>query len=787
MMKIKLLDKIFYKEVVPEIPVATELDPEHGNYGAGRRDEWKVPFSIEALQLTKANEFPIYDEAKEILAAATDASESTEIDGKAMDDDGYQAPEPINSKFNSEYTVPEGIMRWYATQSFIGYQACAIIAQQWLVNKACSMAGEDAARNGWDIKADDGSDLDSKTLFAIRHKDIQMEVTKNLKEFNRFKNIFGIRVAIFQVKSDDSRYYEKPFNIDSVTKGSYYGISQVDPYWMTPMLTADSTADPSGQHFYEPDYWIISGQKYHRSHLSIAIGDEVADILKPTYIFGGVSLVQVIYERCYAAERTANEAPLLAMNKRMTIMHTDMDQVMADEDSFLLKMQKWVFYRDNNSVKIVGLKESLEQIDTNLTDLDSVIMNQYQLVSAIAKVPATKLLGTSPKGFNASGEFEIVSYHEELESIQNGPYQMMLDHHYLLMAKSMGLSYGLTVVWQPVDSLTATQRAALNYQKAQTGEIYVNLGVISPDDEFKRVKNDKFSGYNQLEDNSTNESNPQAGMTPENIAALEKAGAEQKKGEAAVSKAVDPQAPEANPDDNQASLREKSGTTPPTDSQNSNFNEQRTAKVDVNKIKLLRDYLTQIDALLVPEGQDINPDITGHGRSVRPSVTGIRPNVSGISSVIEKTPRDKMQRMKINGMICYVENPRDSIRKGEGQDGPWSIKMPHHYGFIDGTKGADGDELDCFIGRNLNSKRVFVIDQYDENGNFDEHKCMIGFNNSNDAKDAYLQSFKPGWKGFGGLKTLSVNNFKQFAAGNCNTPLCERNIAEQTTNAPIPG
>ncbi len=781
MMKINWLSKILYNDKKIE-PQKTLDEPAKGSkYRKTMNSDWRVPFSIDPELFRNVNTFPIYDEQAEILAAAADTSE---IDGVGMDDDpGYQQPAPINTKFNSEYTVPEGIMRWYATQSFIGYQACLIIAQQWLVNKACSMAGDDAVRNGWEIKADDGSDLDSKTVFALRHKDVQLEVTKNLRELNRFKNIFGIRVVIFQVKSEDPKYYEKPFNIDSVTEGSYYGMSQVDPYWMSPMLMAESTSDPARQHFYEPDYWIISGQKYHRSHLAIAIGDELADILKPTYFFGGVSMVQVIYERCYAAERTANEAPALAMNKRMTIMHVDTDEMVANEEAFLEKLAKWVFYRDNNSVKVVGLQESIEQVDTSLTDLDSVIMNQYQLVAAIAKVPATKLMGTSPKGFNATGEFEAISYHEELESIQSGPYQMMLDHHYLLLSKSMGLQYGLTVVWNSVESLTAIQRAALNLQKAQTGELYINLGVISPDDEFKRLQNDKFSGYNQLEDNSNNESNQVAGMSPENIAALQKAGAEQEKGQAAISKASSPQ--ESKPI--QAPIQEKQPVIPPKDSQISNANERQSARIDIDKINRLRDYLSQIDALLLPEGQDINPDIMGQGRTVRPSVTGIRPAVSGINSVVEEMPKDKLQRMKINGMICYIENPRDSIRKGEDDNGnQWQIKMPHHYGFIENTKGADGDELDCFIGRHLNSKRVFVIDQYTDDGKFDEHKCMIGFNNANEAKDAYLQSFGNGWKGFGSLKTLSVNNFKQFAAGSCSNPLSERNIVNETHNAPKP-
>ena len=58
-------------------------------------------------------------------------------------------------------------------------------------------------------------------------------------------------------------------------------------------------------------------------------------------------------------------------------------------------------------------------------------MSQYQLVAAAANVPATKLLGTTPKGFNATGEYEEASYHEELESIQANDLSRLLARHHL--------------------------------------------------------------------------------------------------------------------------------------------------------------------------------------------------------------------------------------------------------------------------------------------------------------------------------------------------------------------
>ena len=91
---------------------------------------------------------------------------------------------------------------WYSSQGFIGYQACAIIAQHWLVDKACTMSGEDAIRNGWELKTD-GEELTDIQLSQITELDKKLHIKENLAELNRFKNIFGIRV--FNLRNRKSR------------------------------------------------------------------------------------------------------------------------------------------------------------------------------------------------------------------------------------------------------------------------------------------------------------------------------------------------------------------------------------------------------------------------------------------------------------------------------------------------------------------------------------------------------------------------------------------------------
>lgn len=421
--------------------------------------------------------------------------------------------------------VPEAQLLWYASQGFIGYQVCAIIAQHWLIDKALTVPVEDAIRKGWTVTVNDGTEIDPKLLSKITQFDKRRNIKAQLLEFARFGRMFGIRVAMFKVDSTDPKYYEYPFNLDGVTPGSYRGIVQVDPYWCTPELSTFAATNPSSIGFYEPTWWIVNGQRVHKSHLIIFKGPEVADVLKPSYLYGGISLTQLIYERVYAAERTANEAPMLALTKRAMVLYTNTATALANENQFVGKLQKWVVYRDNYGVKVADKDgDKIEQYDTSLTDLDTTIAGQYNLVASVAKMPVTKLIGTSVKGMNATGEYDESSYHETLESIQSADLTPFLERHYLLAIRSEiapQAPFEVDVNWNPLDTPTAAEQAQTNKTKAETGKILAEIGAIDGVDERRRVTADKESGYTGIADREIEPLAPTGGFGGEGMTSLD--------------------------------------------------------------------------------------------------------------------------------------------------------------------------------------------------------------------------------------------------------------------------
>jgi hypothetical protein len=132
------------------------------------------------------------------------------------------------------------------------------------------------------------------------------------------------------------------------------------------------------------------------------------------------------------------------------------------------------------------------------------------------------------------------------------------------------------------------------------------------------------------------------------------------------------------------------------------------------------------------------------------------------------------EHIKVHGLDISIENKRGSTRSGKSKDGKtWSVKMPAHYGYLRRTEGADGDHVDCYIGPHLKSDKVFVIDQRDaDTKRWDEHKCMIGFGSSAQAKAYYKRGFSDG-RGhlrIGSIREMTIEQFKEWLKGDTTKP-----------------
>ncbi|MBP5286785.1 MAG: DUF1073 domain-containing protein [Elusimicrobiales bacterium] len=402
------------------------------------------------------------------------------------------------------------IYTFFGLHGFIGWQLCAVIAQHWAVNNACSIPAEDAARPGWENSL---ADADNDAL-ETDPQEQSADIPARLKELSLQKyglmqalirhaknmKIFGVSYLLPVFDGDYD--YSKPYNPDGIQPGSFKGFKIIDPYWVMPQWERESMSNPASIHFYEPEFYCLPGGKnVHYTQILKAVNAEVPDILKPSYYFGGIPLTQMIYERVYAAEKVANEAPLMALTKRTSVLYTNLEEILAQPEIAAKNLTTIAKYRDNQGIMLQDQDSRYEQHDVSLADFDQLISMQYQLVAAVAKIPAEKLFKTPISGLGQTGAYAEHDYKQELQSLQERVYMPVVNRaNEIIMRSDLERTEPITAAFNPVDMPTEKDKAEIQEIKARINTGYLTSGVITPEEARDALRNDKDSVYAGLTD-----------------------------------------------------------------------------------------------------------------------------------------------------------------------------------------------------------------------------------------------------------------------------------------------
>lgn len=162
-----------------------------------------------------------------------------------------------------------------------------------------------------------------------------------------------------------------------------------------------------------------------------------------------------------------------------------------------------------------------------------------------------------------------------------------------------------------------------------------------------------------------------------------------------------------------------------------------------------------------------NAQITSHTKFSLRLKSAIDETETNPSDAQKESGNYKKGHIKFGGYDYTIENPKGSTRSGKDADGKeWRVTMHDTYGYIRGKFGKDGDHLDMFINDKADLDNwngdVFVVDQVNPDGSFDEHKVMYGYDSMDDAKKAYLANYSDGWQGLGNITGASKDKFDKW-------------------------
>ena len=238
---------------------------------------------------------------------------------------------------------------------------------------------------------------------------------------------------------------------------------------------------------------------------------------------------------------------------------------------------------------------------------------------------------------------------------------------------------------------------------------------------------------------------------------------------------------------------EQSGTTPST-SMNAPAQSYKNGALD-NTTDTGKTHKGNGNDTATPENTVVSVGkVTEKENSVQTSIANAEQETdTNPSEAQKKAGNYKKGHAKIDGFDVTIENPKGSMRSGTDADGnQWEQEMHNTYGYILGTEGVDGDHIDVFLSDNPANGDVFVVDQVNKDGTFDEHKVMYGFASEEEARNAYLSNYEDGWTGLGAITRVSKEEFKKWvdSSHRKTKPFAEYKgvkKAESTGEAEVPG
>ena len=176
-------------------------------------------------------------------------------------------------------------------------------------------------------------------------------------------------------------------------------------------------------------------------------------------------------------------------------------------------------------------------------------------------------------------------------------------------------------------------------------------------------------------------------------------------------------------------------------------------------IKSISDYDGIIHLSFMHKGKPVAKSVTVPKGVVVKSVPVQGASSLEYSSVVVK----RKGHIDFQGLDIRVQNPTGTLRSGISPSGqPWETSMEADYGYIAGTEGKDGEDVDVFVGPDKDAQSAYIITIMKPPSfeNIDEQKVMLGYNTGAEAKRAFLRHYDSP-RFFGSMTAMTMTDFKK--------------------------
>ena len=411
-------------------------------------------------------------------------------------------------------------MGQFPVTSFIGYGALQQIAQNGMIRACVQTVADDITREWIEVKGGDGTPQED----VCRLEDL-LESKYHLKElFHSVAATVGYMggAFIFIDTGAESADLSLPLRISSLSaemsEGMALRFTLVDPVNVTP---GDYNAsNPLRPDYMRPKCWWVLGQKVHASRMISVFDNPPPLLLRPSYNFLGIPQAQILWDYVLHWNECRIYTANLLKKVSLLVFKTDVTGALSTAggvQAIDTKMQMLGRYRDNDSVAVCDkTDEDIANVQTSIAGCTDIVRQSLEMIAAINRTPAVKLLGISPSGFNATGESDLKNYYDHIrtkqETLRPAVEQCLKA---IEIAETGKIDPSITFDFRLLGTDNDSAKAMNAQTRINTLGAALDRQVISPEEMRQAVKADPDMGLDFISDEMPDMGDPQQMQTDE--------------------------------------------------------------------------------------------------------------------------------------------------------------------------------------------------------------------------------------------------------------------------------
>ena len=584
----------------------------------------------------------------------------------------------------------------------------------WLAGVVVDSLADDMTKAGIQIT----SSMPPKEIQKLELAAIRLSIWKTLGDAKKWGRLYGGALAVVLL---DGQEMATPFRMDTVGRDQFKGLLALDRWMVNPSL--EDRVEELGPRLGEPKFYDVLamapalwGQRIHYSRVIRAEGIELPYWQRIMENLWSISVLERLYDRMVGFDMATSGTIQLAYKAYLRVLKmknfrqlvAGPPQLLQATSNYLEWMRRW---QGIEGITVIDADDEFDAFQPGAYSGLAEVLNQLgQQVAGAAEVPLVRLFGMSPTGFT-TGETDLRIYYGGINQKQEKELREPVDLVYRVLARSEGidLSDDFSFIFKDLWQLPQAEKAEVADRITAAVEHAQSAAIISKKTALKELRQQSretgiFSNITDEEIEAAEELPP---PPPDLFGGMGAPGGEGgmfREQPLGVGEDLPGQLGRGGNGGGEAAERESEGEP--------------------------LDRPSRPPNLRVVQG----------GRGGDSTSTALVPGL---------------------GFDIMIETPRGAVRP------PWQAPLPADYGFLVGTKGADGEPVDVFLGTQHDSSKIWVLDQlWPDSGVFDEHKVFVGYSSRPLVLRDFQRAFSDGLGAarVGNVREMTLQQFNDWLA-----------------------